>query len=336
MEHRAYVSVAIFSADLANVLSSELGVQAANTAELQEQVSGRAVDMTAEQRERRKLAKRIVKSVQPALEEALRHESELNGRPFENQIRELDSMLDTKVLSRQESFTGSGIGDVTEMICPIPDAPDHQATLPIRGRSEEPRLSHDDSVNGRALLNGEEIPVVETNESELRTVMKEHPSPSFEPCIVGVGATTPPPSINDAKNERPDDSTAAPNNSTMVPAKPPTPPLSLEGIQHSTATIGIPWYVEPFDIDGTTLHEERWTGPQVLREMSEELSEIDDEELEDLGAMAADDDVEMTDALSTNPTIGPAATQPAASGREARNPNVKKNGKLKRRWRGFR
>ena len=100
--------------------------------------------------------------------------------------------------------------------------------------------------------------------------------------------------------------------------------LSLEGLQQSTLVAGgIPWYVEPFDPDGTILHEERWTGPEVLREMSEELSDIDDDELEGLAAL--DSDVDKQDMTATTTPSAPVA----------RGPNTKKNGKARRRWRGF-
>ena len=38
-----------------------------------------------------------------------------------------------------------------------------------------------------------------------------------------------------------------------------------------------------FDPVGTTIHDERWMGQEVLRAMSEELSEMDDDELTGLG-----------------------------------------------------
>ena len=46
---------------------------------------------------------------------------------------------------------------------------------------------------------------------------------------------------------------------------------------------GMPWYVEHFEPMGMSLHEERWTGPEVVRGMSEELSEMDEQELQGLG-----------------------------------------------------
>ncbi|KAJ6164377.1 hypothetical protein N7470_003049 [Penicillium chermesinum] len=102
LQERFYPSVASFSADLASLFTSEIGVgPAGDTAQLQEQISGRAPELSVEQREKRKLAKRIIKSIQPALEDAIRKESELNRKPYEKELKELDVILDHSVMSRR-------------------------------------------------------------------------------------------------------------------------------------------------------------------------------------------------------------------------------------------
>jgi NuA3 HAT complex component NTO1 len=332
LNSRSYTSVAVFSADLANVLSSDLGVEAANTAELQEQVSGRAIDMTVEQRERRKLAKRIVKAVQPALEEALRNESELSGRPFEKQIRELDMMLDNSILSRRESFSGSTNGEEIEIRALLKPINGGHSTLQIKVRGDEIG-QHGVGGNGMTFTVGKQsephdVDMVdapnETGDELDGSIAQLNGELSADAAQI-VAANTPPPSTNGAKGDGPHGSANLPHNSNASAPEPPTPPLSLGGLQQSTLVSGgIPWYVEPFDPDGTTIHEERWTGPEVLREMSEELTDIDDEELEGLGG--EDYDATQQDLTTTTKTSLTPAT---------RNRNIKKNGKARRRWRGF-
>jgi NuA3 HAT complex component NTO1 len=329
---RSYTSVAVFSADLAAVLSSDLGVEAANTAELQQQVSGRAVDMTVEQREQRKLAKRIVKAVQPALEEALRNESELSGRPFEKQIRELDMMLDNSILSRRESFSGSAHeeeGEARGLLKP-PNSLD--ARLASANHREEIVQDGDDEVTP--------FPFARSKEANSHDVVMidaiNEPADELDGSIAQLNgelsaeteqllaANTPPASTNGVKGEGARGNANIAGNSKDHAPEPPTPPLSLEGLQQSTLVSGgIPWYVEPFDPEGTTIHEERWTGPEVLRQMSEELTDIDDEELQ--GLAVVDYDAEKPDM----------ATSTSSSTTVARNRNNKKNGKARRRWRGF-
>jgi NuA3 HAT complex component NTO1 len=333
LNSRSYTSVALFSADLANVLSSDLGVEAANTAELQQQVSGRAMDMTFEQRERRKLAKRIVKAVQPALEEALRHEGELSGRPFEKQIRELDMMLDNSTLSRRESFSGSTNEDELEIqrLLKVPNA--RHTPLPIMTHGNGVDQDGNNGITsftfaGTKRANSHEVEMIDVpNEPDDEpdgsiAQLNGELSADTEQTIA---ANTPPASTNGVKGDGNHSQNNLPDNSRAIAPEPPTPPLSLEGMQQSVLVSGgIPWYVEPFDPDGTTLHEERWTGPEVLREMSEELTDIDDEEL--LGLAGEDYDAGKQELTATTPSLTP----------PTRNRTMKKNGKARKRWRGFR
>jgi NuA3 HAT complex component NTO1 len=85
--------------------------------------------------------------------------------------------------------------------------------------------------------------------------------------------------------------------------------------------------VEQFDPDGTTIHEERWTGPEVLRGMSEELSEMDEEELQGLGGKNFDEEGNAVEASTVDAASMVAAKKSGGS--------LKKNGKKKRRWTGF-
>jgi NuA3 HAT complex component NTO1 len=332
---RSYASVAVFSAELANVLSSDLGVDVANTAELQQQVSGRAFDMTVQQRERRKLAKRIVKAVQPALEEALRSESEVSGRPFEKQIRELDMMLDSTILSRRESYAGS-TNDEIELRSVLKPPNGDGTPLPSIRLGKVVNQHDDDEIGVFASANGETADVRDVDMIDA----PHEPGEEVDGSIAqlngelsadtehAVAAHTPPPSTNGVKGDAIQDQSNLSGNFKAPMPEPPTPPLSLEGLQQSSfATGGIPWYVEPFDPDGTTIHEERWTGPEVLREMSEELTDIDDEEL--LGLGGSDYDTEKPNVSSTTTA---ATTISAPVGRSG---NTKKNGKQRRRWRGF-
>ena len=83
------------------------------------------------------------------------------------------------------------------------------------------------------------------------------------------------------------------NSTSEKPTEPLSPPISTEGSapqQMSTnasatdvfAHGGVPWYLKPFDPVGTTVHEERYTGREVLRLMSEELSDMDEDTLTEL------------------------------------------------------
>jgi NuA3 HAT complex component NTO1 len=64
--------------------------------------------------------------------------------------------------------------------------------------------------------------------------------------------------------------------------EPLTPPRSEKNLLNPLHNGGIPWYLEPFDIHGTTVYEPVWAGREVLKAMSEDLSELDDDELDGL------------------------------------------------------
>jgi NuA3 HAT complex component NTO1 len=63
---------------------------------------------------------------------------------------------------------------------------------------------------------------------------------------------------------------------------PPTPPRSEKDLLAPLAHGGIMWYLEPFEPRGTTIHDEEWPGRDLLRELSEPLSELDEDALNGL------------------------------------------------------
>lgn len=241
LKQRFYPSVAAFSSDLASLFTSEIGVKpAGDTAELQARISGRAPELSLEQREKRKLAKRIIKVIQPPLEDAIRKESELNRKPFEKELKELDVILDHSVMSRS--------GDSVEP----------------EGESELPR--DPDAMEG----------VEETGLTTEAQPEAEHVPDQAQPDGSGTDGLQ---------------STEDPATKPLTYYRHPTPILTEQDQQLPLAQGGIQWYMQPFDPVGTTIHEERWTGRDVMRGMSEELSDMDEEELEGLKDMVDDGDL---------------------------------------------
>lgn len=115
---------------------------------------------------------------------------------------------------------------------------------------------------------------------------------------------------------------------------PLTPPVSSGGAnsasgQENTSSDastsltegGIPWYLKSFDTIGTNIREVQWTGRDVVRSMSEELTDMDDDELKGMGA-------EMEG-------IEGAPEELVAEGKIETALRTKK-GKVKKRWRGYR
>ncbi|OJD25843.1 hypothetical protein ACJ73_02779 [Blastomyces percursus] len=339
LEQRAYTSVSSFSRDLANVFTSEIGVDSVgDTAELQMQIMGRAPELSLEQREKRKLAKRIIKAIQPALEDSLRKESELNGKPFEKELRDLDVLLEDSVLSQRGSLV---------------DTP-REMTNDIETSERDPLVN---GIKTDAEVDQVDVPETTTEPTEPPHVEPEEQAANRDKDVTMfdvVGATrsgldkevsdsktngvvaTPTelshvrqPTDGMTKNEAGTSSRDMQMSSPTSPASPvdslagkEPPPLSQGGIQ---------WYMQPFDPIGTTVHEERWTGREVLRGMSEELSEIGEDELRNL---VGDEPPEyVSDLPIAGPKVGPSGDAPEDTAvASAVKP---KTHKTRRRWKGF-
>ncbi|OAP63700.1 hypothetical protein AYL99_02927 [Fonsecaea erecta] len=266
---KEHTSIASFSNDVVQVINTEFGNSAGSISELISLVSGRAEDMTSEDRDRRTLARRIVKGLEPLLEDASRKEAELHGRPYAEQIREMDEAL----LSRRGSlaqFLGSPVIDSVESKDEVGIASPAEADVDmVEATTSAQEPARIDETVKKSEMPAAQDDVLKHNGLE----MPSHP----------VSASTPPASTNGFRNESHANGLGTRQQDQQV--EPPTPPMSLEGhSQHFQSEGGIPWYVTQFDPEGTTIFEERWTGPEVLRELSEELSEMDEDELQGLGA----------------------------------------------------
>lgn len=271
-----FTCVTDFSRNFARIFADKLGSDAKNFAEIIQQVSGRAEEMAQEQKELRSRARHVLRACQPLLEDAIRKESELTGRPFAQQMKELDQVL----LSRRNSTIDYAMEDA--IIESIENRPNG-----VRSGSHDVEMYDAEEQQDEVLLNGDGL-----RDTKANAVSIKMPDTAFAEIkhTSGPSATTPPISTNGIKPDQADsapEATGMENITTNGQPEPPTPPMSLENQGQSSHPAlghgGIPWYVEQFDPAGTTIFEERWTGQQVLREMSEELSEMDEDELQELG-----------------------------------------------------
>ena len=340
LEKRAYASVAPFSRDLGSALTSVIGMESiTDPNQIESQiVEDRATKktLTSQDKDNRKLARRIIRAVQGALDDANLKESELCRLPYEKELLDFDQLLEKSISSRR--FSEVSLLDERPSI----ELPTRQhAVDPSNGPSAsdpaEPEelsngaITHDDTASGLASTHHEaSAPTIE--------ILPHHVKPSSPPNQLTPNSTAAAPLTNGVLPPPGDaagpaaDAPAAPS-----PAKPPTPPLSAPDEAGTAISAGgVPWYMEPFDPRGTTVYEERWTGREVARGMSEELSDMDEDELSGL----VDADVALATAAGAGPddAAAAAAAEDDAGGAAPKGPPSslrKKNGKLKKRWRGF-
>lgn len=114
-----------------------------------------------------------------------------------------------------------------------------------------------------------------TNASEAREGVTDTAVIRLE---MGPGQTIP---ISNTNGSIPALSSSGSTNPSTTHRDPLTPPRA-EGLLEPLANGGTAWYLERFEPHGTTVHEETWSGRDVLRGMSEELSELDDDTMNGL------------------------------------------------------
>jgi NuA3 HAT complex component NTO1 len=249
VEQHYYTSVQNFSEDMAAVYSSGIGlstITGSSDAHQQPEVAAHST-LTADQKEIKKLAKRIIKGIQPPLDEALEKEASLTGRSkqAEQEIPSLEALFDQH-MQRQQAVSTAG-DDVLQTV----ESDQHDA-LDAEAGKVNGAPTPEENIGDHHAMRDEAADEVAIAAQLGQDAMHADGEPSRDPMNI--------------------DQQAAP----------PTPPASDQdqhGIIHHG---GVPSYLAKFDIAGTTVHEEVWDGRELLREMSLDLSEVDEEELSNM------------------------------------------------------
>lgn len=290
LRQRYYTSVSDFSRDLSKIFAEALAsvgnpgppskadIEAIHT-QLNEVKPGTAAHMalTQEQKDLKRLAKRIVKAVKQPLEAAMKKEAEIRGLELEEQLRKLDSM---GIFASATSRSTDAEGEDGHHISPNHRRVDSDTTV-VAGAEDQ---DHNEDVDmpdadpniDPSLGNGSMIPFANdtnTAASEAASHASTDPDVSLKRRS-GKGAEPLSPPISRSSSGPagvPASASGDSSNSTVE-------------VQDVFAHGGVPWYLEPFDPIGTTIHEERYTGRAVLRAMSEELSDMDEDTLTNLAA----------------------------------------------------
>jgi NuA3 HAT complex component NTO1 len=291
------------------------------------------VDSFSDYRERKKLGKRILKAVQPQLETALRLEAEANHRPFEGLKQQLETMIEASLEYRPKPVAdgGDGEGEQSQDVIMVDSS---AAVIAVGGSNHNGLTSRDENedvkmtdADNQASTDGS----IEVDTSAIETDVK----------VEGIRATA---DITAAPNseaiETKPDMTAKngllPVNTppetngyisappTSQPA-PPTPPQSNGSLGRQPFDAltdgGILWYLQEFEPEGTSAALEQWSGREAVRSLSEELTEIDDDELKELGVKINDESI----------TASPADTAPIFDGANHASPTKKVSKARKRK-----
>lgn len=299
--------------------------------------------LSLEQKEVKRLAKRVVKALQQPLAEAIIQEAHLTGKPFAKELEQLTAILSSTLDRNHEDTNATDIAGATVAGVNVmnEDPPQPQENPTSMGKPNEiivdettPNGSPDAlqlHVELKAAPDVADLPLKDpTNMWQSPESMNEPAyfviSSSKSDSIPGIKSSSPEQSSLDLQVITGASSIPGSNQRVDLPA--PIAPITPPRSENEVAALelpqgGVPWYLEPFDPVGTTIHEERWTGREVLRDMSEELSEIDEEELRGMGE-------EVDDGISGRAGIDDAASAEADAAKKAA------AAKRRKRYRRFR
>lgn len=337
LDSRYYTSVSDFSRDflraVGEILAPRLNIDDPSDADIEaiygqlnEVQPGTAEHMalTQEQKDLKRLAKRIIKNVKQPLEDAARKEAELRGRELEEEMRKLDSMgifastasrsvemdvdndFETSIKHRSDSDVSAIAG-----ASPGVQANDGDTEMLV---ADDP--SNEDAMQVDAPDKHKVIPVAASRYTPVSKAASYTSSIPDHTRRTRSGAEPLSPSISR--------SSSGPNGAVRSVSDESTQALSDS---HDVfAQGGVPWYLEPFDPMGTTIHDERYTGRAVLRDMSEELSDMDEDTLTEL----AGNGVEPTPNAKSAQANG--ASSVGSSTPASRKPSNKKKKAKKNFW----
>jgi NuA3 HAT complex component NTO1 len=271
--------------------------------------------LSHEQKEIKKLAKRIVKAVKEPLEDALKKEAALKGREHEEAIRKLDSMgifASTRAADASDTENGQILGkrrSDSDLSAAAGASQEADADVAMRDADEH---TNEAVIHLNIAGKDDTVPVPARHHTPRSKGASRASSSS------GGGAK--------ATSEKPTEPLSPPISTDMTNGVKPTTESTADP-SDVFAHGGVPWYLEPFDPVGTTVHEERYTGRAVLRDMSEELSDMDEVTLTELAVNGADSTPDAKGAATAE-----GAEAEAAKEEKARKAAARKKARA-RRWR---
>ncbi|KAF3046701.1 nuA3 HAT complex component nto1 [Didymella keratinophila] len=268
LDEMAYTSVQAFNEDLLTMLSAQMNPAPVSSAEDADDESAKPTSqgLTSEQKESKKLIKRIIRSAQPAIEDAMRKEAELARAPIEK-LPDLETILQQKLQGGQDASS-------------VEDAP-HETIETDEGGHDD---CTDTTTNGadRAEANKKTDDIQLAPTPDDNAADSNHSIHDEAADEAAIAAQLGQDALRVSNGERSGDAMEVDIEDTNEGTEPLTPPRSEKNLLNPLHNGGIPWYLEPFDIRGTTVYEPVWAGREVLKAMSEDLSELDDDELDGL------------------------------------------------------
>ncbi|CAG8983503.1 hypothetical protein HYALB_00004304 [Hymenoscyphus albidus] len=283
VQKRFYTTAMPFVQDLGNIFHT--GVVSQPEPKTEEPIASELKrPVVLDIKERRRLAKRIIRAVQPLLHLAARAEADICGKSSESLVSEVDQLLEACV--QVTGDTARSMGDSASLAdvdvhmtngVELTNGNAHEeAKLPAVAKSIDVEMQDAEASeeSNPSLTNGTtDTSVTDTTLPEAEGVISQ-----ANPDILNGTNTGKHPETNG-------------NTSISDIANPPTPPLSNGDAGPDRNDVltngGIPWYLKEFNPEGTSISQEKWNGRDAVARLSEDLSDMDDEALNGLGADVA-------------------------------------------------
>ncbi|KAL7626293.1 hypothetical protein AAE478_003064 [Parahypoxylon ruwenzoriense] len=333
LEERFYTTTLTFAHDLCEVISA--GINSEPKSQLESQQNAGPIILApsksdfSDYRDRKKLGKRILKSVQPQLETALRLESEAIYRPFDSMKQELESTIEASLELRQQNTShGSTESEKSQDVIMVDSSAAEIIT--VGGQTDGSAAAgetlgdvdmadadaQDESIGGNDNIE------VNTSGFEVDNGMEGAESSNN-------ATASRPPQIVEGKPEAMSinsmqsiDTPPAMNGYVgavlSIPPAPPTPPQSNGSLGRqptdSLTDGGVVWYLQDFEPEGTSAVQEQWQGRDAVRSLSEELTEIDEDELKGLGVELNEDSITASPANTSTTAEASGASPTKKSG----------------------
>jgi NuA3 HAT complex component NTO1 len=308
VNERCYATVQPFVQDLGDAISKGIYSPPESIDEAVQRLEGSHTAPSksnfSDIRERRKLGKRILKSVQPALEFALRVECEITNKPFESAAHDLETMINASL-----DTTNLDASDVKDEDTIMVDAAADTSEITVKSLP-----SQDEDAPGEAMDTGDDEDegaerTIDVNTSGLgisQPAVASGLSDTSRKKARGAPASETPPEYNSVHRTSANGPPTPPQSNGSL-GKQPADPLT-EG--------GIPWHLRAMEPVGTSALVEHTPSVDESRLQSEDLTDLDEVQRKGLGGGEAYNPsaVEGGDASPSKSSAGKAQTR-RASGR---------------------
>ncbi|PNH32317.1 hypothetical protein VD0002_g3636 [Verticillium dahliae] len=295
LDVRFYTTTLAFAHDLCEVISVGINTEIKKVETADEELVATTLGKVSyeDPRQRKTLGKRILKAVQPQLETALRTEAEISSKPLDPLTKELEGMLEASIEFKSLSNDdGEKTIDADHDVV-MADASIEEITV-ANGHVEKDRAEEGGDVDAMEVdaVGEEDDGSIEVATSNIDDKGK---LPSSSSSVAGLEGNGKVAEQADAAltngvagaSDTPPASDGYQSNSAPEQPAPPTPPQSIGSLGAQSndplSEGGLAWHLKDFKLRGTTILADQWPGRDAIRSLSEELSDMDDRELEGLG-----------------------------------------------------